>query len=121
MLHESYISLIVNKQDEAGNGHIKEGIWLRSKSYSLLFADKTRKFANKGVQKAVAETISMEDYRQVLLTAKPTFHQTISIRSHSHQLYIEQLRKKSLSLFDTKRYATDRFSTLPFGHYAILK
>ena len=38
------------------------------------------------------------------------------LRSNQHQIYMLQIKKKSLSIIDDKRYAVDRYNMLPFDH-----
>lgn len=39
------------------------------------------------------------------------------IRSHNHELYIDEIRKKSLSSFDDKRFWITSVDSYSFGHY----
>ena len=56
-------------------------------------------------------------YEKVLFENSETVIAMDSIRSHSHQLYVETMYKKCLSGWDDKRYlAADKVSTYAFGN-----
>ena len=105
-------------KDEAGGDRFAvEGVFLKSKLYSIMYDDGKPKQACKGISKGVVrKEISIEDYRRVVETLEPQRHTMRVLRSKGHQIYMLEIEKNSLSIFDDKRYAVDRYSTLPFGH-----
>jgi hypothetical protein len=59
----------------------------------------------KGIKKAVMKKeISFEDYKNCLFNEKEYFHRQKVIRSHKHDIFTEEVKKKSLSWKDDKRY-----------------
>lgn len=109
---------------------IKEFVGLRPKMYSLIynvhektedgvdtFSEKEKKVA-KGVSKSVIKKILRHDmYRQCLFNESITLNSMQCIRSHNHELYIDEIRKKSLSSFDDKRFWITSVDSYSFGHY----
>ena len=105
-------------KDEAGGDRFAvEGVFLKAKLYSISLTEGPPKQACKGIAKNVVRNeITIDDYRRVVDTLKPQRHTMRVLRSQRHQIYMLEIEKNSLSLFDDKRYAVDRISTLPFGH-----
>ena len=105
------------KDESGGDRFAIEGVFLKSKLYSILFDDGQRKQACKGISKGVVHReINIDHYRRVVETLEPQRNKMRVLRSKQHQLYMLEIDKCSLSLFDDKRYAVDRVHTLPFGH-----
>ena len=105
-------------KDESGSLWISEAVCLRAKMYSVSLTDGSLKQTLKGMKKHVTKReITLQDYLQVLNTSIPQQHSMNIIRSKSHQLYIQMIKKTSLSSFDDKRYAIDHVRTLPYNHY----
>ena len=105
-------------KDEAGGDRFAvEGVFLKSKLYSIIYDDGKPKQACKGVSKGVVrKEITIENYRRVVETLEPQRHAMRVLRSKQHQIYMLEIEKNSLSIFDDKRYSVDRYNTLPFGH-----
>ena len=105
-------------KDEAGGDRFAvEGVFLKAKLYSISLTEGPPKQACKGITKNVVKNkITIDDYRRVVDTLKPQRHTMRVLRSQRHQIYMLEIEKNSLSLFDDKRYAVDRISTLPFSH-----
>jgi hypothetical protein len=77
----------------------------------------------KGIQKAVLKKeISFEDYKNCLFTQTKHFHRQKVIRSHKHDVFTEEVKKKSLSWKDDKRYFlpnSTETDTLAYGHVLV--
>lgn len=98
-----------------------EFIGLRSKMYAYKTENKVDKRL-KGIKKSVLKKeISFNDYKNALFELKEYFHKQKVIRNYKHEIYTEELNKKSLSWKDDKRYlipgSTD---TLAHGHVLAL-
>ena len=79
------------------------------------------KLKAKGVAKATIEhNLRFEMYETTLFDRTEMLALMDLIRSRSHNLYCETVRKKTLSSFDDKRYLLDDgLSSLAYGHYTI--
>ena len=85
-------------------------VWIR-------FPKKEKK-VEKSVSKSVIKKILRHDmYRQCLFNESITLNSMQCIRSHNHELYIDEIRKKSLSSFDDKRFWITSVDSYSFGHY----
>lgn len=104
--------------------HIREGIFLRPKMYSLDIAmsnttqdvqtDLSIRRA-KGVSRLTVTTdIRHDSYLKCLQTGMPQRHRMTNIRSLEQQLYIAHITKKSLSSFCTKRWWYSPSHSWPF-------
>ena len=83
--------------------------------------ERQRRKKAKGVAKATIENELRFDMYQKTLFDKTEMSSSMDvIRSHSHNIYCETVKKKTLSSFDDKRYLLDDgISTLAYGHYYI--
>jgi hypothetical protein len=109
-------------KDEVGGKVIKSFIGLRAKSYSIEFADKSRKITGKGVPRTKLAKISHKDMKKTLF--KKIKHEVSSrhIRSYKHKIYNITQAKVELSPFDNKRHILPGgIFTLPIGHYSTTK
>jgi hypothetical protein len=110
-------------KDEACGKQIVEFVGLRSKlySYKMLEGDEHKKC--KGVKKKTVEkTITIDDYKQVLLSKVAQPRKMNVIRSHLHDVYTEELNKVALSADDDKRIImADCIHTLAHGHYRLMQ
>jgi hypothetical protein len=85
-----------------------------------MYSYRTETFVSKklkGIKKAVLKKeISFEDYKNCLFNQKEYFHRQKVIRSHKHDIFTEEVKKKSLSWKDDKRYllpnSTDTYISL---------
>ena len=107
-------------KDETGGKQIEEFVGLRSKLYSYKIHKKEHQRC-KGVKRSVvAKSITHEDYKNCLMTKEEQFRKMNVIRSHSHDIYTEQINKVALSADDDKRIILeDGVSTLAYGDYKI--
>ena len=118
---------------------MKEFIGLRPNMYSLIYDEKYEensesnvdyenneskvkeipKMTTKGITKTARDKqLKHEHFRQCLFRNRITTHDMKIIRSHNHQLYLDNVKKKGLINFDDKRY-WDGIYSLAFGHYKI--
>jgi hypothetical protein len=106
-------------KDETNGVPISEFIGLRSKMYSFLCDKKEEKRA-KGIAKiTVKKDIRHEHYREVLFQETQKVSSMISLRSHQHELFCENVRKTGLSAFDDKRYLINNVESYAYGHHEV--
>jgi hypothetical protein len=102
-------------KDELNGIKILECIGLRSKMYSY----RTETSVSKKL-KGIKKEISFEDYKNCLFNQKEYFHRQKVIRSHKHDIFTEEVKKKSLSWKDDKRYLLrNSTDTLAYGHVLV--
>ena len=105
-------------KDEAGGKQIEEFVGQRAKLYSYKLHEKEHKRC-KGVKRSVvAKSITHDNYKNCLMTKKDQFRKMNVIRSHSHDIYTEEINKVALSANNDKRIILeDGMHTLAYGHY----
>ena len=110
-------------KDEAGAKHIVEFVGLRAKLYSYKLLDGSEDKKCKGVTKNVTKrSIQFDDYRECLFSRKEQHRKMNVIRSHCHEIYIEEINKIDLSSDDDKRVIiADGIHTLAYGHTNLKK
>jgi hypothetical protein len=102
-------------KDELNGIKILESIGLRSKMYSY----RTETSVSKKL-KGIKKEINFEDYKNCLFNQKEYFHRQKVIRSHKHDIFTEEVKKKSLSWKDDKRYLLrNSTDTLAYGHVLV--
>ena len=111
-------------KDEVCGKIIKRFCGLKSKMYSFMYQENENdmyKLKAKGVAKATIEhNLRFEMFETTLFDRTEMLASMDLIRSRSHNLYCETVRKKTLSSFDDKRYLLDDgLSSLAYGHYTI--
>ena len=108
-------------KDEVGGDIIDEFVGLRAKfySYKMLEGEESKKC--KGVKKSVIKkSIAHEDYKRFLFTGKEQLRKMNVIRSHTHEVYTEEVNKIALCPDDDKRHILDDgVHTLALGHHRI--
>lgn len=114
----------LGKWKDEGNGRIIESfIGLRSKMYSIKFANNKVVKRAKGVKKNIInKKITFNDYVECLQKNCKVIETQNLIKSHLHRVYSIEQSKHILDANDDKRYILpDRVSTLAFGHHEIGK
>ena len=112
-------------KDEMNGKIIKKFCGLRSKMYAILYQEEGENEVEmkkaKGIAKASIEHKLRFDMYESALFDKTELMTTMDlIRSHSHTIYSETVRKKALSAFDDKRYLlNDGVSSLAYGHFIL--
>ena len=112
-------------KDEMNGKIIKRFCGLRSKMYAILYQEEGENEVEmkkaKGIAKASIEHKLLFDMYGSALFDKTELMTTMDlIRSHSHTIYSETVRKKALSAFDDKRYLlNDGVSSLAYGHFIL--
>jgi hypothetical protein len=108
-------------KDELNGKQMTEFVGLRSKLYAYSKEDGEEKMKAKGVSKPVIKnTLSVEQYRQVLLSREETRVTMNILRSKRHEIFGSEVHKIGLSPFDDKRYVLPNgVETLAYGHYSI--
>ena len=67
-------------------------------------------------------SIKFDDYRECLFSRKEQHRKMNVIRSHSHEIYTEEINKIALSSDDDKRVImADGIHTLAYGHTNLKK
>ena len=81
-----------------------EFVGLRAKLYSYKMLDGSVEKKCTGVTKNVTKmSIQFDDYREYLFSRKEQHRKMNVIRSHCHEIYIEEINKIALSSDDDKR------------------
>ena len=94
-----------------------EFIALRSKMYAYKTKDSEAKRLKGMGRHVVEKNITFDDYTKSLFENEIFQHKMRTIKSDKHEMFIEEINKKSLSPFDDKRYILDGgIKTLPFGN-----
>ena len=83
--------------------------------------DDVEKKKAKGIAKASIEhKLRFDMYEGALFEKEELMTSMDLIRSHSHRIFCETVRKKALSAFDDKRYLlSDGTSSLAYGHFIL--
>lgn len=106
-------------KDELNGEKMLEFVGTRSKMYSYR-TDKKEEKKLKGIKKAVLnKEIRFEDYKNCLMKHVEYYHKQRTIRSYKHEIFTEELNKKSLSWKDDKRHLIEN-STDTYAHGHIL-
>ena len=100
---------------------IEEFVGLRAKLYSYkMFEGKENKRCKGVIKSVVKRSISHEDNKSCLFTAKEQIRKMNVIRSYKHEVYTEEVNKVALCSDDDKRYILeDGINTLAWWHYKI--
>ena len=106
-------------KDELAGRFMGEFIALRPKMYAYIGEESGKRA--KGVQRSVLKKkVTFEDYRECLLSRKPTSADMTALRSDHHHIFGQTTKKCALSPLDTKRYiCADGIHTLAYGHRSI--
>ena len=76
----------------------------------------------RGDKNVTKKSIQFDDYRQCLFSTKEQHRKMNVIRSHCHEIYIEEINKIALSSDDDKRVImADGIHTLAYGHGKLIK
>ena len=110
-------------KSESGEKIIEEFVGLKSKLYSIKYADESETRKAKGINRSVLKKeLNHEKYREVINDNICYEHKMTRIQSKEHLLKTIELKKMIFTNFDDKRYILDDgITTLPFGHWRITK
>ncbi|WAR16232.1 LOW QUALITY PROTEIN: hypothetical protein MAR_030826 [Mya arenaria] len=120
--HPSGIKSGVNQKgcrnDECGGKIMHEFVGLRAKLCSYcMYEGKEEK---NGAKSVVKREISFDDYKTCLLSRKEQLRKMNIIRSHGHEIFIEEVNKIALSANDDERVIQeDGVHTLAYGHWLL--
>ncbi|GBM50964.1 hypothetical protein AVEN_114615-1 [Araneus ventricosus] len=108
-------------KDELNGQAYFEFVGLRSKMYSIL-SDRGQKQRAKGISKSVRQQkLKHANFRQCLLSRKPSSALQSRIGSERHHIFSMQQLKRAFSAFDDKRFLLeDGVTSLSYGHYKIV-
>ena len=105
--------------DELQGKVLREVVCLRSKLYSIDYVGGKKQSA-KGVQKSVKKTLNHDLFRNCLFSKKEVIKTMTQLRSHCHQIVVNEIDKVAISSFDDKRFLLENgVSSLAYGHYKI--
>ena len=89
---------------------------LRSKMYCLSIEGGDVKVA-KGVKKSVINNdLKFSNYMECLMEEETMEHSFRCIRSNQHSILTLDLKKKTLSGFDDKRFLLNMIDSVPYGY-----
>ena len=92
---------------------------LRSKLYSIDCVGGLKQSA-KGVQKSVKKTLHHDLFRHCLFSKDKVVRTMTQLRSHCHQIVVNEIDKVAVNSFNDKRFLLDNaVSSLAYGHYKI--
>ncbi|KAG5666240.1 hypothetical protein PVAND_017621 [Polypedilum vanderplanki] len=110
-------------KEECGDRLIKNFVFLRPKTYLIVFEDEDDNKNNikskaKGVSSATIKQLTYKDYIDAMKgnTIQKKMQQ---LRSQNHQVYTISINKIALRAGCTKRYFFPSGDSLPFGHYKL--
>lgn len=111
-------------KDELTSKVISKFCGLRSKMYAISYKDDSKDMEQKkakGVAKAtIDKELCFELYEKTLFDKTEMLASMDLIRSRSHNIFCEKVRKKTLSCFDDKRWLhDDGVSSFAYHHYCI--
>ena len=91
-----------------------EGVFFRSKSYSLNIKQNSSFCKHKGVQDHNKYTL--KDYKYCLENNEIEYGVNYSFRSNKHNITMVKQKKIALNTFDDKRCYNDKYNSIPWGH-----
>ena len=98
---------------------LREVVCLRSKLYSIDYVGGLKQSA-RGVQKSVKKTLHQDLFRHCLLSKDKVVRTMTQLRSHCHEIVVNEIDKVAVSSFDDKRFLLDNgVSSVASGHYKI--
>ena len=120
-LHSNENKKVIGKFKDESFVPIVEYVGMASKMYSFKTVTETEKKTAKGVSSwEIKKNIKFSDYKNCLENRQNLFHKMRTIKSIKHQLYTVEQTKKSLTVYDNKRYIlNDGITSLPYNHYLI--
>ena len=105
--------------DELQGRVLREVVCLRSKLYSIEYVGGLKQSA-KGAQKSVKKTLHQDLLRHCLFSKLKVVRTMTQLRSHCHQIVVNEIDKVVVSSFDDKRFLLDNgVSSIAYGHYKI--
>ena len=94
---------------------IDEFVCLRSKMYSFISGDDSKNIL-KGISKSQSKLIKFEEYYNCLTRGEYQKEcDNYIIRSISHEMYLQQIKKSTLSLFHYKRCYINNVESIPWN------
>ena len=124
--HEHRLYSLCNKaklgcfKDEAAGNIIKEFILLRPKMYSMDIHNSNGIRKAKGVKKHIVQKLTHSAFQDVYNNTHETVEVMANIVSKNHVLRTRTFRKRSLSLWEDKRFWVDKNFSVPYGFEGIV-
>ena len=108
---------VVGKYEKEAPENIRniEFVCLRSKVYSLK-CDNKNKNKLKGISKSYSKTIKIGAYKKCLCKEKYQREcDNYILGSLKHEMYLQKIKKSSLSIFDDKRCYINNIESIPWN------
>ena len=102
------------KLETAPELDLDEGVFLRSKSYSLNIKQNSSHCKHKGVQDH--NKFTLEDYKYCLENNEIKYGVNYSFGSNKHEIAMVKQKKIALNTFDDKRCYIDNYISVPWGY-----
>ena len=103
-------------KDECNVRTIREFVGLQSKMYCLSIEGGDVKVA-KGVKKSMINNdLKFSNYMECLMEEETMEHSFRCIQSDQHSIHTLDLKKKTLSGFDDKRFLLNMIDSVPYGY-----
>ena len=102
------------KLETAPELDLDEGVFLRSKSYSLNNKQNSSHCKHKGVQDH--NKFTLEEYKYCLENNEIKYGVNYSFRSNKHEIAMVKQKKIALNTFDDKRCYIDKYISVPWGY-----
>ena len=103
--------------DELQSKVLREVVCLRSKLNGIDYVGGKKQSA-KGAQKSVKKTLNHDLFRNCLFLKNEVFKTMTQLRSHCHQIVVNEIDKVAISSFDDKRFLLEKKSLI-FGIWAL--
>ena len=72
----------------------------------------------KGISKSQSKNIKFEEYKKCLYGEKyQDESENYMLKSVNHEMYLQRVKKSTLSIFDDKRCYINETKTLPWNYY----
>ena len=91
-------------KDETAGSTIEGFLWLKPKMYSFVVDDNSEHKTAKSVNRNLAEKITHNEYKDILLNNKWIGNSVNRIQSRNHRIGTYEINKISLSRFHDKIY-----------------
>ena len=108
--------VLLTMTDELQSKFLHEVV-IRVKLYSIDYIGGLKQ-STKGVQKSVKKTLHRDSFRHCLFSKDKVVRTTTQLRSHCHQIAVNENNKVAVNPFDDKCFLLDKgVSSLAYGHY----
>ena len=102
-------------KDETAGIPIEEMILLRPKMYSIKLQNKEEVKRAKGIKRYVVQRMKHREYKKVYRKVEVMSSEMTNIQAHHHIISTHTYRKRSLGLWEDKRYWWAKNESVPYG------